>query len=83
VDARISLVTLGVEDLERALGFYRDGLRWPLSSASGDDVAFFRTGGIVLALYPRDLLTDDARVTPKGPDSVGLLSLATWPSVSR
>ena len=66
MEARISIVTLGVEDLQRALSFYRDGLGWPLSSASGDDIAFFRTGGVVLALYPRELLAADARVTAEG-----------------
>ena len=63
MEARISLITLGVEDLRRVLNFYRDGLRWPLSSTSSDDVAFFRTGGVVLALYPRDLLAADANST--------------------
>src|SRR5258708_39559859 len=66
MDPYVSIVTLGVADLERALRFYRDGLRWPLSSAGGGDVAFFRTGGIVLALYPRTLLAADARVADVG-----------------
>ncbi|HEX8995669.1 MAG TPA: VOC family protein [Ktedonobacterales bacterium] len=71
----ISLITLGVADLERALRFYRDGLRWPLSSASGGDIAFFRTGGVVLALYPRELLAADARV-PAGGAGFGGVTLA-------
>lgn len=62
----ISLITLGVADLERALRFYRDGLHWPVSSASAGDVAFFRTGGVVLALYPRALLAADARLSDTG-----------------
>lgn len=66
MDARISLVTLGVADLARALRFYRDGLGWPLSSASGGDVAFFRTGGVALALYPRVALAADAHLAPEG-----------------
>jgi uncharacterized protein len=64
---RITLITLGVGDLERALRFYRDGLGWPLSSASVEgDVAFFRTDGAVLALYPRELLAADAHLPPDG-----------------
>lgn len=59
MEARINLVTLGVEDMSRALEFYRDGLGWPLSSVGDENVAFFRTGGIVLALYRRDLLARD------------------------
>ncbi len=39
---------------------------WPVSSASGGDVAFFKTGGAILALYPRHLLADDARLKAKG-----------------
>lgn len=62
----ISLITLGVVDLERALRFYRDGLHWPVSGASGGDVAFFHTGGVVLALYPRALLAADARLSDSG-----------------
>ena len=62
----VSLITLGVEDLDRALTFYRDGLGWPVSGASGEDVAFLRTGGIVLSLYLRDKLAEDARIDPDG-----------------
>ena len=62
----ISLITLGVVDLERALRFYRDGLHWPVSGASGGDVAFFHTGGVVLALYPRALLAADSRLSDSG-----------------
>ncbi len=62
----ISLITLGVADLERALRFYRDGLHWPVSGASGGDVAFLHTGGVVLALYPRALLAADAHLSDTG-----------------
>ena len=66
MEPRISLITLGTRDLERAIRFYRDGIGWPTSSASGGDVAFFRTGGAVLALYPRDLLAADAQIEAIG-----------------
>jgi catechol 2,3-dioxygenase-like lactoylglutathione lyase family enzyme len=58
--ASLTAVTLGVSDLPRsvrfyaALGFVR---RMP---STGDEVAFFAAGGVVLALYPWDLLGDDA-----------------------
>jgi len=62
MEPRITLITLGVRDLDRALRFYRDGLGWPLSSASvAGEVAFFRSHGAVLALYPRDLLVAEVR----------------------
>jgi catechol 2,3-dioxygenase-like lactoylglutathione lyase family enzyme len=66
MEARISLITLGVSDLARARAFYHDGLGWPVSSASTGDVVFLRTGGVVLALFPRDLLALDAAIPAEG-----------------
>lgn len=63
---RISLITLGVRDLPRARRFYAEGLGWPLSSASTDEVAFFRTGGTVLALFGWEALATDANLPPDG-----------------
>jgi uncharacterized protein len=62
VEPRVSLVTLGVSDLERAVAFYRDGLGWPKSEVGGDEVAFFKTGGVVIALFPRKSFAADAGV---------------------
>jgi catechol 2,3-dioxygenase-like lactoylglutathione lyase family enzyme len=69
---KLSLITLGVRDLERAVVFYRDGLGWKPSSASGGDVVFFPMGGIVLSLYPRDKLAEDALVDPGGEGFSGI-----------
>jgi catechol 2,3-dioxygenase-like lactoylglutathione lyase family enzyme len=66
MEPRVSFVTLGISDLERSVKFYRDGLGFPLSSASKGDVAFFKTGGVVLALYPTEKLAEDAHVPPAG-----------------
>lgn len=66
VEARINIVTLGVSDLQRARKFYEEGLGWKASSASQDTIVFFQLGGIVLALYPRGLLADDATVLADG-----------------
>ena len=41
-------------------------LGWPLSGASEEDIAFFRTGGVVLALCPREALAEDVGVDPAG-----------------
>ncbi len=62
MEPRVSLLTLGVSDLERAVAFYRDGLGWPISEVGGDEVAFFKTGGVVIALFPRPLFASDAGV---------------------
>jgi catechol 2,3-dioxygenase-like lactoylglutathione lyase family enzyme len=69
---KLSLVTLGVRDFERSLRFYRDGLGWQPSSASQDDVAFFPLGGIVLGLYPREKLAEDAQVSAGGSGFSGI-----------
>jgi uncharacterized protein len=66
MEPRISFITLGVKDLQRSVKFYRDGLGFPLSSASKDEIAFFKMSGVVLALYPSDKLAEDARVPPEG-----------------
>jgi catechol 2,3-dioxygenase-like lactoylglutathione lyase family enzyme len=56
---RISVITLGVEDLEKALVFYRDGMGLPTQGIVGTEfeggaVVFFRLhGGLILALWPR------------------------------
>jgi len=63
MEPRISLITLGVEDLARSVAFYSDGLGFPLSSASVEgEVAFMRAGGTVLALWWRAKLADDANL---------------------
>jgi catechol 2,3-dioxygenase-like lactoylglutathione lyase family enzyme len=58
VPARISLVTLGVEDAERSKAFYR-ALGWD-AGIDMDGFAVFRTGGALLALYPIDEMSRDA-----------------------
>ena len=62
MEPRVSLLTLGVSDLERAVAFYRDGLEWPKPDVGGDEVAFFKTGGVVIALFPRLSFASDADV---------------------
>lgn len=61
--AYISLVTLGVQDLARATAFY-EALGWRKSTYSVDNVVSFLAGGtVVLALYGREALSNDAHVT--------------------
>jgi uncharacterized protein len=62
MEPRVSLLTLGVSDLQRAVAFYRDGLGWPKSEVGGEEVAFFKTGGVVIALFPRPSFAADAGV---------------------
>jgi catechol 2,3-dioxygenase-like lactoylglutathione lyase family enzyme len=66
IEPRVSIVTLAVSDLSRAARFYKDGLGWPLSSAGDEHIAFFKLSGLVLALYPRRALAEDATVPAEG-----------------
>lgn len=50
MEPRISLVTLGVDDLDRAVDFYV-ALGWPTPARPDDEVAFFQAGGMVFALW--------------------------------
>lgn len=59
MEPRISIVTLGVRDFDRALRFYRDGLGFTTKAKKGDPIAFFQTAGTRLALYPLDKLAED------------------------
>jgi len=65
---RITIITLGVDDLERALRFYRDGLGLPTQGIVGTEfehgaVAFFDLQhGLKLAIWPRTSLAHEAKV---------------------
>jgi uncharacterized protein len=65
MEPRLSFVTLGVQDLERATRFYAAVLRLP-QIPMPPEVAFFELGRTWLALYPRDLLAADAGVPAEG-----------------
>ena len=62
---KISLITLGVKDLQTSLIFYRDGLGFPVEGKA-DSVAFLSLQGTWLSLYPREKLAEDAKVTESG-----------------
>jgi uncharacterized protein len=61
VEQRISLITLGVEDLGRSRAFYQS-LGWTTNAAPDDDVVFFQTGGMIVALWDRARLAEDSGV---------------------
>lgn len=75
VPARISFVTLGVQDLETSAGFY-EALGWKRWSISTDEVAFFQTQQAVLSLYPVPLLAAEVGVEPLDPPSFREVTLA-------
>jgi uncharacterized protein len=65
MEPRISFVTLGVGDLERATAFYENGLGLPRLK-SPPTVSFFELGKTWLALYSRELLAADAGMPAEG-----------------
>ncbi|WP_270889532.1 VOC family protein [Pedococcus sp. 5OH_020] len=79
--AQIFFITLGVDDLDRALSFYRDGLGWPTEGVVGGEfhdevtgadgtIAFVTLeGGQKLGLYERTNLAKDANLPPGHPSS--------------
>ncbi|WP_461517841.1 VOC family protein [Porticoccus sp.] len=67
---RISMITLGVSDLNRAIRFYEQGLGFP-RLASPPEVAFFTLDGSWLGLYGKEALAEDAHVSPQGEGFAG------------
>jgi uncharacterized protein len=59
MEPRISLITLGVADLDRAYRFYKDGLGFPTSRKPEEGIVFFQTSGATLAIFPYGELAED------------------------
>ena len=75
---RITVITLGVDDLERALRFYRDGLGFKTEGIIGAEFEFGAVvfidmqAGLRLALWPRQSLARDAGLKPQAPSATEL-----------
>jgi hypothetical protein len=67
----VTFVTLGVADVARARTFY-EALGFVASGASQDSVTFFDAGGLVLALFGRAPLAEDAKVADSRPGFAGI-----------
>jgi uncharacterized protein len=78
---RVTLITLGVDDLQKAVDFYRDGLGWPSPGIVGTEfeigaVAFFELqAGLKLALWARENIAKDAGIG-RSPRSATEVTLA-------
>ncbi|MBI5642565.1 MAG: VOC family protein [Deltaproteobacteria bacterium] len=59
MEPRISIITLGVKDLDKSYRFYKDGLGFPTTWSPEKGVVFFKTRGTCLALYPFEKLAED------------------------
>jgi uncharacterized protein len=80
VKPRIKVLTLGVDDLERSLAFYRDGLGLETKGITGQQfengavVFFYMNDDLILALWPTDSLSSDAKVAATR-DRLGAVSI--------
>lgn len=61
----LHIVTLGVKNFEQSKKFYSEILGWKISRPQ-EGIVFFQAGGVILALYPREELAEDAVISPKG-----------------
>ena len=66
MEPRISIITLGVTDLDRSTRFYRDGLGFPVHEAGGPNITFFALTNMMLSLYPRTAFADETGQGARG-----------------
>ena len=71
MNQHLHLVTLGVRDYETSKKFYTEILGWKASSSSNEDVTFLQAGGVVLSIFQREKLAEDALVDPEGTGFAG------------
>ena len=71
MNQHLHIITLGVRDFETSKKFYAEMLGWQIAS-SQENIAFFQAGGVVLALYPREALAEDALTSPEGSGFAGI-----------
>ncbi len=70
MEQRITMVTLGVTDLERARGFY-EALGWT-ATVNMDATTFYQAGGMIVGLYGRTALAEEAGVEDHGATFSGI-----------
>lgn len=66
MEQRLTIVGLGVNDLKISSQFYEEKFGWKKMKSSNDGITFFQLNGILLSLYPKEKLAEDATVNPEG-----------------
>ncbi len=66
MEQRLTLITIGVDDVKRVRTFYEEVFGWEPTAQSNDTITFFHLNGIQLALFGRQALADDADVSSTG-----------------
>lgn len=64
MEQRLTIVTLGVADLDRSRAFYLDGLGWSEVDQPSDEIVFIQMSSMVLGLYSVDGLAEDIGIDP-------------------
>ena len=75
VPARISIVTLGVDNLAKSKAFY-EALGWEVAGSAGDEICWFRTSDSYLGLFGREALARDAGLRSEPTAEFGGITLA-------
>ncbi len=66
MEQRLTIIGLGVSNLKKATLFYEETFGWTKTEASNESISFFQLNGILLSLYPREKLAEDAKVSHEG-----------------
>ena len=66
MEQRVTIIGLGVKDLRISNEFYENKFGWEKMDSSNEAITFFKLNGIMLSLYPREKLAEDATVSPEG-----------------
>jgi catechol 2,3-dioxygenase-like lactoylglutathione lyase family enzyme len=66
MESRLSMLSLGVKDLEVSRRFYSKGLGFIEREQSNEFIVFYKLGALTLSLYPREKLAADAQAPANG-----------------
>lgn len=66
MEQRLTIVGLGVNNLKESSQFYEEKFGWKKMKSSNDGITFFQLNGILLSLYPKEKLAEDATVNSEG-----------------
>lgn len=66
MEQRLTLITLGVRNLQRSRDFYQNIFGWQPLESTNESIVFFQLNGLQLALFPQESLADDAGVEADG-----------------
>lgn len=66
MEQRLTIITLGVSDLKTISEFYDTKFGWTRTPASNEHIVFYQLNGILLSLYPKTSLAEDAKTSVAG-----------------